>query len=210
VLQPIAFRSLNVWRAFAADSYKYRLIITDDCSQMIPRAIQKWLDATGPTLFHPHEKTSASAQRSMMLFDAHGRIRLHHFGRRRLSHRKARRSGSTHERMPAHVGVVYSDAGNGVDGKRFQRVYRGAQRIERMPEATSFHLSEKNFTRDDLADTPQCYDTVAIDEELCYEDFDMWLASLRIITLHFPYYLPGIESFLIRYPHRAPQCQVSR
>lgn len=83
-----------------------------------------------------------------------------------------------------NIGVVYSDAiridseGQVIDGS-FNKAFRN---LSKMPEGKIFSdLLEGNFIPAPSALIRRsCYDTVGqYDEELCYEDYDMWLRISR-------------------------------
>ncbi len=84
------------------------------------------------------------------------------------------------EKLPEDVGVIYSDAWQIDENSELLRLkfIESHRQFSRMPEGEIFSvLLEKNFIP---AMTPlirkACYETVGIyDENLCYEDLDMWL-----------------------------------
>jgi glycosyltransferase involved in cell wall biosynthesis len=163
------------------------LIIADDCSQDDSAlAIQRWLAANSFNAdFFRHQQNqgicktfNAALQRAKgeyICVLAADDVYLPH---------KIEEQIRIMETLPPKIGVVYSDAWqNDVDGHTLaEKFIEAHRRFPIMPEGNLFPvLLEGNFIPA-LATTirRECFETVGpYDEDLVYEDFDMWLRISR-------------------------------
>lgn len=160
-----------------------QLIIMDDCSQDDSVAvIQKWIESTGvAATFIAHAQNKGICRTfNEALSHATGEYIAIVAADDVYLPEKISEQVRLLEQLPATVGVVYSDSWQiDEDGNLLPLKFIEAHRkFERPPEGDIFPLLlEKNFVP---AMTTlirrKCYETVGhYDENLCYEDYDLWL-----------------------------------
>jgi len=169
------------------------LIIVDDCSQDDSVAvIRSWLDATqGTATFIAHTRNMGICKTfNEAVAHATGKYVSIIAADDLYLPDKTEVQVELFEKLPANVGVVYSDALQiDQDGTVLPRKFIEAHReLPIMPEGQIFPvLLKDNFIP---AMTTlirrQCFDTVGpYDETLLYEDFDMWLRISRQFCFSF-------------------------
>jgi glycosyltransferase involved in cell wall biosynthesis len=169
------------------------LIIVDDCSQDDSVAvIRSWLDATQVTAtFIAHTRNRGLCKTlNDGLARATGKYVSIIAGDDLYLPNKIEVQVELFEKLPASVGVVYSDALQiDQDGTVLPRKFIEAHReLPHMPEGQIFPiLLQGNFIPAmTVLIRRQCFDAVGpYDETLLYEDFDMWLRISRRFRFSF-------------------------
>jgi glycosyltransferase involved in cell wall biosynthesis len=169
------------------------LIIVDDCSYDNSVAlIRGWLDATGvrATVITHSENQGICRTFNEAVRRASGKYVSIVAADDVYLPNKTEVQVEMFERLPATVGVIYSDAWQmDADGNPLpEKFIESHRKFQTMPEGNMFPvLLEGNFIP---AMTTlihrQCYETVGLyDEKLVYEDYDMWLRISRHYSFAF-------------------------
>ena len=174
------------------------LIIVDDCSQDDSvSTISEWLETTGvrATFIEHPENRGICRTFNEAVARAHGSYVSIVAADDVYLPDKTEAQVAMLERLPGTVGVVYSDAWQ-IDqhGNLLSAKFIGSHRsFETMPEGKLFPiLLEGNFIPAMATLIRRaCFETVGFyDENLAYEDYDMWLRLARQYEFVF---LPGIS-----------------